>query len=48
LVLDLDCCCAQSQKCWCSSCCGPVCFKFKYQHITIDHETNLIEICKSE
>ena len=33
MVLDLDCCCNQSQSCFPSCCCGPTCFKLKYEYI---------------
>jgi hypothetical protein len=33
LALDKQCCCASSQKCFCSCCCGPHCYEFRKDYI---------------
>ena len=45
MVLDLDCCCNQSQSCFPTCCCGPTCFKLKYEYIDTNDG---IEIWKSD
>ena len=38
LLLDRQCCCARSQKCFCKSCCGPVCYKTNINVIDVSHD----------
>ena len=38
LLLDRQCCCARSQKCFCKSCCGPECYKTNIRVIDVSHD----------
>ena len=38
LLLDRACCCTRSQKCFCKSCCGPVCYKTNINVIDVSHD----------
>ena len=40
LALDTNFCCKKSQKCYCLYCCGPHCFRFRYEYININHGNN--------
>ena len=44
LLLDESCCFSGSQKCLCTRCCGPDCYKFQYQYINVNHDDNQLEI----
>ena len=37
LLLDKNCCFSRSQHCLCICCCGPDCYKFHYQYITVNN-----------
>ena len=43
LFLDKQCCFSRSQRCFCSSCCGPPCYEFRYEYVDTEMDRNYFE-----